>query len=196
VKKFPNILQALALTATTMVASFVLLQSAPAQAANLVNNGDFETGDFTGWTTNFSDTNTFVDVGDNTTKVAFLGQIGSIGFFSQTLNTMSGQDYTLSYDFLSDGELPNVFQVQVNGNTLFSQTDIPAQTFTSYSFNFVGTGSDTIQFGGQNDPRWLQLDNVVVDVVAVPEPFTIVGSLVGGTAALRMRKKLKSSHKP
>ncbi len=28
---------------------------------------------------------------------------------------------------------------------------------------------------------------------AVPEPFTIVGTLIGGTAALRMRKKLKSS---
>jgi hypothetical protein len=182
--------------ATTMVASFVLLQSAPAQAANLVSNGDFETGDFTGWTTNFNgDGHTFVDLGDNTTKVAFLGQVGSIGFFSQTLNTMAGQDYTLSYDFLSDGELPNVFQVQVNGNTLFSQADIPAQTFTSYSFNFVGTGSDTIQFGGQNDPLYLQLDNVVVDVAAVPEPLTIVGSLVGGTAALRMRKKLKSSNK-
>jgi hypothetical protein len=29
----------------------------------------------------------------------------------------------------------------------------------------------------------------------VPEPFTIVGTLVGGSAALRMRKKLKSSPK-
>ncbi len=29
----------------------------------------------------------------------------------------------------------------------------------------------------------------------VPEPFTIVGTLVGGTAALRMRKKLKSNDK-
>lgn len=28
---------------------------------------------------------------------------------------------------------------------------------------------------------------------AVPEPFTIVGTLIGGTAALRMRKKLKST---
>jgi hypothetical protein len=28
---------------------------------------------------------------------------------------------------------------------------------------------------------------------AVPEPFTIVGTLIGGTAALRMRKKLKSN---
>ncbi|WP_373542113.1 choice-of-anchor L domain-containing protein [Chamaesiphon sp.] len=29
----------------------------------------------------------------------------------------------------------------------------------------------------------------------VPEPFTIVGTLIGGTAALRMRKKLKSNDK-
>jgi hypothetical protein len=30
---------------------------------------------------------------------------------------------------------------------------------------------------------------------AVPEPFTIIGTLVGGTAALRMRKKLRSTAK-
>ncbi|WP_157260131.1 PEP-CTERM sorting domain-containing protein [Chamaesiphon minutus] len=30
---------------------------------------------------------------------------------------------------------------------------------------------------------------------SVPEPFTIIGTLVGGTAALRMRKKLKSAGK-
>jgi DNA-binding beta-propeller fold protein YncE len=28
---------------------------------------------------------------------------------------------------------------------------------------------------------------------AVPEPFTIIGTLIGGTAAIRMRKKLKST---
>jgi hypothetical protein len=28
--------------------------------------------------------------------------------------------------------------------------------------------------------------------ISVPEPFTVIGSLIGGTAALRMRKKLKS----
>jgi hypothetical protein len=30
---------------------------------------------------------------------------------------------------------------------------------------------------------------------SVPEPFTIIGTLVGGTAALRMRKKLKANSK-
>lgn len=28
---------------------------------------------------------------------------------------------------------------------------------------------------------------------AIPEPFTIIGTLVGGTAAVRMRKKLKTA---
>jgi hypothetical protein len=32
-------------------------------------------------------------------------------------------------------------------------------------------------------------------VAAVPEPFTVIGSLVGGAAALRMRKKLASATK-
>ena len=33
------------------------------------------------------------------------------------------------------------------------------------------------------------------DPTSVPEPFTIVGTLIGGTAALRMKKKLKSNDK-
>jgi hypothetical protein len=28
---------------------------------------------------------------------------------------------------------------------------------------------------------------------AVPEPLTIIGTIIGGTAAMRMRKKLKST---
>jgi hypothetical protein len=37
--------------------------------------------------------------------------------------------------------------------------------------------------------------SIVPPAAAVPEPFTIIGTLVGGTAALRMRKKLKSATK-
>jgi hypothetical protein len=35
--------------------------------------------------------------------------------------------------------------------------------------------------------------NAAGTITPVPEPFTIIGTLVGGTAALRMRKKLKAS---
>ncbi len=40
-----------------------------------------------------------------------------------------------------------------------------------------------------------QMSDAEVMTTSVPEPFTIVGTLVGGTAALRMRKKLKSTAK-
>jgi hypothetical protein len=46
------------------------------------------------------------------------------------------------------------------------------------------------------DNNGLLLDNVVLSstsaATAVPEPFTIIGTIIGGTAAVRMRKKLKS----
>jgi hypothetical protein len=32
-----------------------------------------------------------------------------------------------------------------------------------------------------------------VNTTAVPEPFTVIGTLIGGTAVLRMRKKMKSA---
>jgi hypothetical protein len=89
--------------------------------------------------------------------------------------------------------------VQVNGSTLFDRVNIPVQSaFTPYNFNFVGTGADTIQFAGRHDPYALFLDNVVVNAAAstaVPEPFTVVGTLIGGATAIRMRKKLKSADK-
>ena len=186
------ILNPLALAVTTVASGLILFQPTPANAVNLVQNGNFENG-----LANFSGNGAFVQAGSNGTNTAFFGAVGQLGFISQAISTSAGQNYTLSYDFLSQGGLPNRFQVQVNGTTLFDQVDMPAQPFTNYSFNFIGTGSDTIQFGGQNDPNYQQLDNVIVDssgaATAVPEPFTIIGTLIGGTAALRMRKKLNAS---
>ncbi len=44
-------------------------------------------------------------------------------------------------------------------------------------------------------PPFSLLTGISVDAVAVPEPFTIIGTIVGGTAALRLRKKLAKSTK-
>ena len=103
-----------------VVAGFALLHSTPAQAVNLVTNGDYETGDLTGWTNTselqFVATN---NVSGNNTNIAFFGSVGSLDFSSQTVTTIAGQNYSLSYDFFSNGTTPNQFQVQVNGTTLF-----------------------------------------------------------------------------
>jgi hypothetical protein len=97
------------------------------------------------------------------------------------------------------------------GSAPFIITLSTGETFNLNSLNFpdrkfVGFTSDTaiasISFqatgGGLNSTR---LDNFRFGTTnaststSVPEPFTVIGTLVGGTAALRMRKKLKSAQK-
>jgi hypothetical protein len=91
----------------------------------------------------------------------------------------------------------------------FSITLSTGETFTVGSLNypdrkFVGFTSDTaissISFQATNG--YTLLDNFRFGTAgaapaptAVPEPFTMIGTFVGGTAAMRMRKKLKSASK-
>ena len=52
--------------------------------------------------------------------------------------------------------------------------------------------------GGYDSAVFLKLNSFSStnpDATAVPEPFTIIGTLIGGTAAVRMRKKLKAGNK-
>src|SRR5438105_10451918 len=72
----------------------------PAHALELVTNGSFETGNFTGWTlsgnTGFTGVECpgapFAGPGDGNCD-AFLGSVGSDGTLSQTLTTVPGQTY-------------------------------------------------------------------------------------------------------
>jgi hypothetical protein len=83
-------------------------------ASNLVANCGFETGDFTDWSTsnlNASGVESFgFDEGPNSGSFfAALGNVGSDGTISQTLSTVIGQPYTISFYFASDGGTPNDF---------------------------------------------------------------------------------------
>jgi hypothetical protein len=72
-------------------------------------------------------------------------------------------------------------------------------TSVGYAFSFNNSPQWTIGDNAyeQSDPNGLM--NIFAyqspSPTAVPEPFTIIGTLVGGSAALRMRKKLKSDNK-
>lgn len=68
------------------------------------------------------------------------------------------------------------------GNTIAGDTTIPSGlNFTLTALNGAGTGGATVL--------------ATTSAVATPEPFTIIGTLIGGTAALRMRKKLATAKK-
>ena len=116
----------------------------------LVQNGGFETGNFTGWTQSGNTEYTAV-VRGNSLYVhsgaygAQLGPAGSPGYLSQTMTTVSGQAYVLSLWLRNpSGEWPNWFQVQWNGTTLFEQQDITATAWTNLQFLVTATGTSSV----------------------------------------------------
>lgn len=196
------------LLAAAVASTCSLLHTAPAQAVNLIVNGNFQTNSFSGWTLTGDTAATFIGAGDNgSSAVANLGTNAASpitapptsGFLSQSIATTNNTRYRLQYDLLSFGDIPSLFETRINNVVRFSQTNIPrSASVTTTTFDFTGTGSSTaIEFKFQDVPGYFQLDNVSLDLappVAVPEPFTIVGTLIGGTAALRMKNKIKSLH--
>jgi hypothetical protein len=168
---------------------FVATLVGPALAANLVLNPSFETGDFTGWSvagdgilidTVFPNTGNFDAAFTATTADP------NAGVLSQTLSTLGGKSYKLSFALLDEaGFSGDSFTVQFGG---FSATitgdmaappgDLPslytAETFTVPGVDIVG-GSTVLAFKGLSDPisgiNW-NLDDASVTAVATPEPNT------------------------
>ncbi|MES1999199.1 MAG: PEP-CTERM sorting domain-containing protein [Pseudomonadota bacterium] len=171
---------------------FAMGLATAADASNLVTNGDFETGDFTAWTQSgvltddgngnlyYAGVGVYAGQGVGGSYGAYLGPVGSMGYLTQSLATVAGQTYTLSWA-LDNGEtlgLPNQFQVLWNGNIVFNQSNMPQQEFQTYSFNLVATSSVTdLEFGFQNDPTFFHLDNVSVDVASNPTPVPVPAAL-------------------
>jgi hypothetical protein len=199
-------------TAACVTCALVLAGAGSAHADNIVVNGGFETGNFSGWSHNGQ----FVDVvaagpahigpfiggvGPNSGNYyAVFGTVGGLGTLSQTLNTVAGQTYTLSYFMGSDGSTPNEFRVDWNGTTLTDQTGIAKQGYTGFSFQVTATGAtSTLSFLGRNDPGYLSLDDVAVlgqaagqggGIGTTPEPSSLV--LLGlGVVGLAGYKKMR-----
>jgi hypothetical protein len=91
----------------------------------------------------------------------------------------------------------STFEALLNGSVVDSFSSTTDISITNNFYGFTGVTFDSIRVtaGGFNEAA--ALDNIQFSSAAqsVPEPFTIIGTLVGGTAAVRMRKKLKSADK-
>jgi hypothetical protein len=145
----------------------------------LVLNGDFETGDFSGWTSSGNFTYTSVVTGSmyahSGTYGAKMGPSGSLGYLSKTLATTAGTSYLLSFWVDSNGTTPNEFLVSWDGTTLFDQTNLGAVGWTNLQFVVSATGSSTVlQFGFRDDHSYLGLDDIsVVSLTASPSPIIL-----------------------
>lgn len=166
---------------------------------NLVQNGDFETGDLTAWNLTGNPTVNYVvsNVGSRARPQlvrsgsygTLLAQVGGIGSLSQTLPTMAGQTYLVSLWLANpyNGDIPNEFQVFWNTNALsenliFDQTNLDQLDWTNLQFIVTATGNSTVlAIGARNDPNAFGLDDV--SVLAVPTPTLQAVSLTNNSVA-------------
>jgi hypothetical protein len=170
---------------------------------SLVQNGGFETGDFTSWTLNGSGGGDNFVAGSSTISgltphtgsyYAALGQLGSLAYLSQTLPTLPGQFYLLSLWFNSSSNpyskndtTPNEFSVSWNGNTLFDKTNVGKLGWTNLQFVVSANSVNTLlKFGARDDPYYLGLDDVTLTPGFAPsisvQPTNSLTILSGGNA--------------
>ncbi len=175
-------------------------------ADQLVTNGDFETGDFTGWSVTGTATNSAfasqfygVDTQDaaSGTYGAYLGSEFSQLTISQSLTLQPAHFYNVSFS-LAQLSAPatgftNFFGVSLDGQTVFTETNAPVSPYTNYSFTATSPTTATsglLQIVSQNDLGYFSLDNVSVSTgAATPEPATLlmIAPALGVLALRRLR---------
>jgi hypothetical protein len=185
----------LSLVSLAFVAS--LGMAAPA-SANLVVNPGFETGDFTGWTVTGNLAYAQVVAGAEHTGSfgAEFGEPFANTSLSQTLTTVAGSSYDISFWLFNFGLTPNFFSASFGGDVLLSITDGDFQPYTFYSFTDVAASASTVlEFQFRQDLAYWDFDDVAVDLAAVrgvPEPGSVAllcSGLIVLAAIRRSRRK-------
>ncbi len=168
----------------TRMRQFVLLAG-----QQLLQNGDFEDTPFSlsywvqsGAPAGFN--NIFVDDGTDSSLspesgsyLAAFGKTSGNGYLSQTIPTVPGQNYFLSFWF-EDTQSASTAQFVVNWNTNTATTNTllslqnPATfSWSNYTYYVTATSTNTVlQFGGQRNTGYFGLDNVSLVNIPTPNP--------------------------
>ena len=168
-----------------IVCLFICLFAGSANA-NLITNGDFSTGDLSGWT---------VTGGDVTSASEFLFRAydnSGWGILSQDIVTTSGLLYDISFDTFASQIVGNDFAWVIDGGALNSITTTTSWVTNTGTFTAT-SGITNVAFYSATDSgtgTW-RMDNVSVDTSAVPEPSAIALMGLGLLGFVATRRKIK-----
>lgn len=166
-------------------------------AAGLITNGDFETGNLSGWTISgpgASETSNY-GVAHSTAHTgswgAWFGTVSGLVYISQIIPTTPGGSYVVS-GWLSNfdgGSHVNRFELWWNGGLIDSFTNDGAFSYGQGIYNVTATSSSTeVKLGFQNPPGYWRFDDAAVDPIPEPSGLLLCGSgLVLLTVLFRRR---------
>jgi hypothetical protein len=133
---------------------------------------------------------------NTTTTITFNNSIAAFGFYATDIENLEGIQIQLNDSANTLLTWTRTATTPVSGSAMYY--GIVAQnlgeTFTSATFSLSPVTPDKQQdrFGLDN-LSFATFAQLKASATAVPEPFTVIGTLIGGTAAFRMRKRLKSN---
>ena len=117
--------------------------------------------------------------------------VGGDGLLQQTITDVVGP-LTLSFDFSSNAGYQHTFF----DGSLVSSISAPT-SLTHYSIGVTGTGTDTLQFYGRNDPSYNTLMNVsLMGTVPEPETYAMLLAGLGLIGFISYRRRNDSSNMP